>query len=91
MTSPFNNPSRLSEEKFYKGEVIPKGSFSQYGHYSKLHDKKKSDKILIILLAQIMWNTTSKVGIATASDGKGGWYTVARYSPPGNFINQKPY
>ncbi|KAF5004935.1 hypothetical protein FDECE_8588 [Fusarium decemcellulare] len=41
--------------------------------------------------AQCVWKTTTKIGIAAASDGKGGWYTVARYSPPGNYVNQKPY
>ncbi|KAJ3530382.1 hypothetical protein NM208_g9351 [Fusarium decemcellulare] len=40
---------------------------------------------------QCVWKTTTKIGIAAASDGKGGWYTVARYSPPGNYVNQKPY
>jgi hypothetical protein len=40
---------------------------------------------------QIVWNTTTRVGIATASDGKGTWYTVARYSPPGNYAGERPY
>ncbi|KAM0425910.1 hypothetical protein ACHAPT_008848 [Fusarium lateritium] len=64
----------LSEAKNYKNEAIPKGKFSQYGHYT-----------------QCMWKNSIKVGIATVSDGKGGWYTVARYSPPGNVVGQKPY
>ncbi|EEU36744.1 uncharacterized protein NECHADRAFT_51924 [Fusarium vanettenii 77-13-4] len=64
----------LAEVKNYKNEVIPKGKFSEYGHYT-----------------QCVWKNSVKIGIATASDGKGGWYTVARYSPPGNIVGQKPY
>ncbi|UPK95497.1 hypothetical protein LCI18_006432 [Fusarium solani-melongenae] len=64
----------LSEVKNYKNEVIPKGKFSEYGHYT-----------------QCVWKNSVKIGIATVSDGKGGWYTVARYSPPGNIVGQKPY
>ncbi|RSL48381.1 hypothetical protein CEP53_009561 [Fusarium sp. AF-6] len=64
----------LAEVKNYKNEVIPKGKFSEYGHYT-----------------QCVWKNSVKVGIATVSDGKGGWYTVARYSPPGNIVGQKPY
>jgi hypothetical protein len=30
-----NNWIRLNEKKYYKGEKIPKGNFTQYGHYSK--------------------------------------------------------
>ncbi|KAK0702598.1 CAP domain-containing protein [Apiosordaria backusii] len=40
---------------------------------------------------QCMWSRTTKVGIASVGDGKGGVYVVARYSPPGNFVGQRPY
>ncbi|CAG9991509.1 unnamed protein product [Clonostachys byssicola] len=40
---------------------------------------------------QIMWKTTTSVGIASATNGKGTYWTVARYSPPGNMVGQKPY
>ncbi|CAH0037634.1 unnamed protein product [Clonostachys solani] len=40
---------------------------------------------------QIMWKTTTSVGIASANNGKGAYWTVARYSPPGNTVGQKPY
>ncbi|KPM40491.1 hypothetical protein AK830_g6067 [Neonectria ditissima] len=66
--------SRLAEIKDYHNEIIPKGNFSDYGHYT-----------------QCMWNTTLKIGIATASNGKGAWFTVARYSPPGNYVGRRPY
>ncbi|KAI0839525.1 glycoside hydrolase family 128 protein [Hypoxylon sp. FL0890] len=40
---------------------------------------------------QCMWKSTTKVGMGSAKDAKGGVYTVGRYSPPGNFVGQKPY
>ncbi|CAN8105207.1 unnamed protein product [Discula destructiva] len=39
---------------------------------------------------QIIWRTTTHVGMATADDGQGGVYVVARYSPPGNMIGETP-
>ncbi|KAM0351132.1 hypothetical protein ACHAPU_002916 [Fusarium lateritium] len=64
----------LNEKKNYHGEKIPKGNFSDYGHYT-----------------QCVWKSSTKIGIATAKDSKGAWYTVARYSGPGNVVGQKPY
>ncbi|KAH6895993.1 CAP domain-containing protein [Thelonectria olida] len=64
----------LNEAKYYHGEVIPKGNFSDYGHYT-----------------QCMWNGTTKVGFSSAQSKKGAWYTVARYSAPGNVVGKKPY
>ncbi|KAF4448767.1 hypothetical protein F53441_7874 [Fusarium austroafricanum] len=64
----------LNEKKYYHGETIPKGNFSDYGHYT-----------------QCVWKSSTKIGIATAKDSKGAWYTVARYSGPGNVVGQKPY
>ncbi|KAI0107984.1 glycoside hydrolase family 128 protein [Hypoxylon sp. NC0597] len=40
---------------------------------------------------QCMWKSTTKVGMGSAKDAKGGVYIVGRYSPPGNFVGQKPY
>jgi hypothetical protein len=83
---------RLAEVKNYKNEVIPKGKFSEYGHYSKFSTtSSKLSHPLITPSAQCVWKNSVKIGIATVSDGKGGWYTVARYSPPGNIVGQKPY
>ncbi|PSR77496.1 CAP domain-containing protein, partial [Coniella lustricola] len=33
---------------------------------------------------QIIWDTTTSVGMGVASDGAGGYYVVARYDPAGN-------
>lgn len=40
---------------------------------------------------QCLWKNTKKIGIAAVADGKGAWYVVARYSPPGNIVGQKPF
>jgi len=40
---------------------------------------------------QCLWSASTKVGIAVVADGKGAFYTVARYSPAGNVVGQKPY
>ncbi|KAK2608053.1 hypothetical protein N8I77_006689 [Diaporthe amygdali] len=39
---------------------------------------------------QVIWASTSKVGMAVASDGSGGYYVVARYNPAGNIIGETP-
>ncbi|KAH6987026.1 CAP domain-containing protein [Ilyonectria destructans] len=39
---------------------------------------------------QVVWGTTTKLGMAVAS-GSSGTYVVARYSGPGNYIGEKPY
>ncbi|KAI1649251.1 glycoside hydrolase family 128 protein [Daldinia loculata] len=40
---------------------------------------------------QCMWKLTTKLGMGSAKDAKGGVYVIGRYSPPGNFTGQKPY
>ncbi|OHF04506.1 SCP-like extracellular protein [Colletotrichum orchidophilum] len=39
---------------------------------------------------QAVWRGTTKVGMAISSDAQS-TYVVARYSPPGNYIGEKPY
>lgn len=39
---------------------------------------------------QIIWKSTTKVGMGIASDGAGGYYVVARYTPEGNVIGETP-
>ncbi|KAL6408782.1 plant PR-1 class pathogen related protein [Ilyonectria robusta] len=39
---------------------------------------------------QVVWGTTTKLGMAVAS-GSSGTYVVARYSGPGNYIGETPY
>lgn len=40
---------------------------------------------------QCMWNSTTKVGMAQATDSKGGVFVVGRYEPAGNWVGQKPF
>ncbi|KAI8964540.1 glycoside hydrolase family 128 protein [Daldinia sp. FL1419] len=40
---------------------------------------------------QCLWRSTTKVGMASAKDAKGGVWIVGRYSPPGNWMGQRPY
>lgn len=39
---------------------------------------------------QVVWKSTTKVGMAIAS-GSSGTFVVARYSPPGNYIGETAY
>lgn len=39
---------------------------------------------------QVVWSSTTKFVLASAKGSKG-TFVVARYSPPGNYIGQKPY
>lgn len=45
---------------------------------------------LAATLAPVWWKSTTKIGIASATDGKGTYLTVARYAPAGDFVGQKP-
>ena len=40
---------------------------------------------------QMVWNSTTEVGMAMAVSSSGKTYVVARYSPQGNFVGEFPY
>ncbi|KAI4190533.1 MAG: hypothetical protein LQ346_004909 [Caloplaca aetnensis] len=40
---------------------------------------------------QVIWPSTTKVGVGMAKDNDGGWFVVGRYSPPGNFTGQSAW
>ena len=40
---------------------------------------------------QMVWNTTTQVGMGAAQCRNGAWIIVANYSPRGNYIGVKPY
>ena len=40
---------------------------------------------------QMVWRSTSKIGIATATCPSGATIIVANYSPMGNYMGEKPY
>lgn len=41
--------------------------------------------------SQMVWKTTTHVGMASAKCSKGETIVVANYSPPGNYLGQKAY
>ena len=40
---------------------------------------------------QMVWNSTTEVGMAMAVSSSGKTYVAARYSPAGNFVGEYPY
>lgn len=80
----------MDEASNYDGQVIPQGNFESYGHYSKcpiLPTSKTSClwfRFLTRQLAQSMWKSTSKIGMALAVGSNGWTYVVAHYDPVGN-------
>jgi hypothetical protein len=40
---------------------------------------------------QVIWHTTTQVGMGQATCSGGGTVIAAEYNPPGNYIGQKPY
>jgi pathogenesis-related protein 1 len=40
---------------------------------------------------QMVWRSTTQVGMGQASCPGGALVIVAEYNPPGNYIGQKPY
>ena len=40
---------------------------------------------------QMVWRSTTRVGMATVRSKDGSYYTCARYSPAGNFVGERPY
>ena len=40
---------------------------------------------------QMIWSSTTEVGMAMAVSGSGKTYVAARYSPQGNFVGEYPY
>ncbi|KKY38811.1 putative scp-like extracellular protein [Diaporthe ampelina] len=74
--SPYANAANawVGEKDLYNGEAIT-GS-GNFEEYGHY--------------TQIIWASTSKIGMAVASDGSGGYYVVARYNPAGNVIGETP-
>ncbi|TKW53965.1 Ectin [Colletotrichum tanaceti] len=67
----------LDEKSLYDGQPIRTEGARNYHDYGHY--------------TQAIWKSTTKVGLALATDAKGTTYVVARYTPAGNFIGQMPY
>ncbi|KAH7361957.1 hypothetical protein B0T11DRAFT_279891 [Plectosphaerella cucumerina] len=85
---PFDHASELwiAEKSLYGGQRVGDGNFASYGHYSKRMCPGDTPYTCLAdhIIAQIVWKSTQKVGIASATDSQGRVFVVARYSPPGN-------
>ena len=56
-----------------------------------VYGSKLNESVMIGHYTQMVWKSTTKVGIALARSSEGKEYIVARYSPPGNYIGEFPY
>ncbi|VUC25461.1 unnamed protein product [Clonostachys rosea] len=79
-STPINNPLALGTQQWLNEEKSYSGETMPGPNFANYGH-----------YTQIMWKTTTSVGIASATNGKGTYWTVARYSPPGNIVGQKPY
>ena len=66
--------------------------------YNEINDYKYSaigstanESVMIGHYTQMVWKSTTQVGIALARSSSGKEYIVARYSPPGNYFGEYPY
>ena len=58
--------------------------------YAEIGSSKNAN-VVIGHYTQMIWNTTTEVGMARAISTSGSVYVVARYSPQGNWIGRQPY
>jgi uncharacterized protein YkwD len=58
--------------------------------YAEIGSSKNAN-VVIGHYTQMIWNTTTEVGMARAVSTSGSVYVVARYSPQGNWIGRQPY
>ena len=52
---------------------------------------KINESVMIGHYTQMVWKSSTMIGIALSRSSSGKEYIVARYSPPGNYIGEYPY
>lgn len=76
-----------------KGLNTLDASKAWYSEIKDFTDAKLTVKnfVKVAHYTQMVWKTTSKIGIAKAMCNSGATIIVANYSPLGNYMGQKPY
>ena len=81
----------LAEEPKYMGQKIGEGNLADWGHYSKRTISIDCFALLTHFPAQCLWHGSTHLGMGKARTKAGSTYIVARYTPQGNIIGDKPY
>jgi hypothetical protein len=76
-----------------KGLTTLDASKAWYSEIKDFNGEKLTTKnfVKVAHYTQMVWKTTSKLGIAKASCPSGATIIVANYSPLGNYMGQRPY
>lgn len=89
--------SRIYGENIYfgtaKGLTASDASKAWYGEIKDFNNEKltMSNLAKVAHYTQMVWRSTTKVGIGQATCPSGATIIVANYSPMGNYMGQKPY
>lgn len=76
-----------------KGLTASDASKAWYGEIKDFNNEKltMSNLAKVAHYTQMVWRSTTKVGIGQATCASGATIIVANYSPMGNYMGQKPY
>jgi pathogenesis-related protein 1 len=89
--------ARIYGENIYFGTAkaltASDASKAWYGEIKDYHNEKltMSNFAKVAHYTQMVWRSTTKVGIGQAACPSGATIIVANYSPMGNYMGQKPY
>lgn len=96
-----SNESRpgQGENLYYSSRVsISPGNQASTMWYNEINEYTYAEiksplnaSVMIGHYTQMIWSTTTEVGMARAVSSSGKEYVVARYSPPGNWVGLFPY
>jgi len=86
--------STTSEKEWDKADASVKGTKAWYDeieYYDYATQKTTNSEKAIGHFTQLIWTTSTKLGVGVATAKRGQWNTVfvvCRYSPPGNYIGK---